>query len=53
MIFQTTTSLPNFEEKPTFDKVQIPDEQGPFDKNNISKEKKLKSKKPVQKPSKP
>lgn len=43
--------LSNFEEKPTFDRVQIPDKQGPSDENNTSEENRD-TKKPLQKPNK-
>ena len=49
---KTTTSLPDFEEKPMFDGVQIPDEQGPSDKSSTSEEEENKPKKPPQNVSK-
>lgn len=57
MIFEdvtskSTTTLPDFEGKPTFDGVQILDEQRLSDKNTTSEEEKAKSRRPPQKPSK-
>lgn len=44
-------SLPYFEKKPTFDRIQIPDEQRSSDKSSISKAEKVKLRRPLQKPS--
>lgn len=52
IISKITTTFSDFKEKPLFDRVQIPDEQGLFDKNSIFEEKKSKPKIPSQKSSK-
>lgn len=49
---KAATSLPDFEGKPAFDGVQIPDEQSPSDESSASKEEKNAPKRPPQKPSK-
>lgn len=49
---KSTTTLPNFEGKPTFNRVQIPDKQGPSDESSNSEKKKVKPKKLLQKLSK-
>lgn len=49
---KATIVLLNLEDIPTFNVVQIPDEQGLFDKNSNSKEKKVNTRKLSQKPSK-
>ena len=46
---KTTKSLPDLEGKPTFDGIQIPDEQGPSDESSGSEEERPKSR-PPQKP---
>lgn len=49
---KTTTSLPDFEEKPTLDGVEIPKEQAPSDKSSASEEEKDAPRRPPQKPIK-
>ncbi len=48
---KANSTLPDFNEKPTFDATQIPDEQGPSDESSASKNKKVQPK-PPQKPKK-
>ncbi len=48
---KTNSTLPNFDGKPTFDAIQIPDEQGPSDKSSASENEKAQPK-PPQKPKK-
>ena len=45
-------SLPNFDRKPTFDGIQIPDEQTPSDKSSASKEEKNARKQSPKRPAK-
>ncbi len=49
---KATTFLPDFEGRPTFDGVQVPEEQSPSDKNNASEEEKNAPKRPSKKPTK-
>ncbi len=49
---KATTSLPDFEGRPAFNGVQIPDEQSPSDKSSASEEEKNASKTPSKKPIK-
>lgn len=48
---KTFSALPDFYGKPTFDAIQIPDEQGPSDKSSASENEKNKPR-PPQKPKK-
>ena len=49
IIFKTTISLSDFEKKPKFDRIQILEEQKPFEKNINFKEEKKKLRKASQK----
>ncbi len=49
---KVTESLSDFEGRPTFDGVQVSDEQSPFDESSASEEEKNALKKPSKKPTK-